>query len=316
MNTATIVIVGPTAVGKTKLSIDLAKRLNSEIINGDAFQVYRGMDIGTAKVSKEEAEGVTHHLIDICKPEQPYTAAEYQQDARRIIENIRLKGKPPILVGGTGFYIKAALFDYQFSSTGANPAYRRQLEQIAACEGKGVLFERLKKVDPIAAKRIHPNNLIRVIRALEVYHETGKPFSLHKSDETVRPLYPYLCIGLSMNRQLLYRRINERVDQMIHEGLVDEAHDLYTRGLKDAQAMQAIGYKEFIPYFEGGTSCEASVEQLKKNSRHYAKRQLTWFRRQMSVDWFDMSDALVNFDAKSEEIYRFVLRKLDGHSDS
>jgi tRNA dimethylallyltransferase len=308
MNRTTIVIVGPTAVGKTKLSVVLAKRFHSEIINGDAFQVYRGMNIGTAKVTKEEAEGVPHHLIDIREPNETYTAADYQGDARRMIDIISTEGKMPILVGGTGFYIKAALFDYQFASSGANPEYRRELARIVQEGGGRELFDRLERVDPVAAKRIHPNNLVRVMRALEVYHETGKPFSDHSQDETVQqPLYPYLCIGLTMERETLYARIDARVDQMMNEGLLDEARSLYEKGLGEAQAMQAIGYKEFVPYFDDNLPLEEAVNQLKKNSRHYAKRQLTWFRRQMPVHWFDMTEALHDFPAKAEEIYQFIL---------
>ncbi|MFT8312316.1 MAG: tRNA (adenosine(37)-N6)-dimethylallyltransferase MiaA [Sporolactobacillus sp.] len=302
----TIVIVGPTAVGKTKLSIALAKRFNSEIVNGDAFQVYRGMDIGTAKVTEEEADGVTHHLINICEPSEPYTAADYQHDARKVLESVSSEGKMPILVGGTGFYIKAALYDYQFASIGANPEYRRELTRMAQEEGGEALFALLKHVDPVAAERIHPNNLVRVIRALEVFHETGKRFSDHVQAETVRPLYPYLCIGLTMERSILYARIDMRVDQMIDEGLLEEAQLLYKRGLRNAQAMQAIGYKEFIPFFDGLCSLDHAVNQLKKNSRHYAKRQLTWFKRQMPIQWFDMTDALQDFSRKAEEIYSFI----------
>ncbi|MET1249593.1 tRNA (adenosine(37)-N6)-dimethylallyltransferase MiaA [Sporolactobacillus sp. STCC-11] len=308
MKRTTIVIVGPTAVGKTKLSVALAKRLHSEIINGDAFQVYRGMNIGTAKVTNEEAEGVPHHLIDIREPNEAYTAAEYQCDARRMIDTISSEGKMPILVGGTGFYIKAALFDYQFASSGANPEYRRELARIVREGGGRELFDQLARVDPIAAERIHPNNLVRMMRALEVYHETGKPFSNHSPDESVQPLYPHLCIGLTMERETLYARIDARVDQMMDEGLLEEARSLYERGLGKAQAMQAIGYKEFIPYFDDTCPLDEAVNQLKKNSRHYAKRQLTWFRRQMPVHWFDMTEAVHNFSAKAEEIYSFILK--------
>ncbi|MCO7125641.1 tRNA (adenosine(37)-N6)-dimethylallyltransferase MiaA [Sporolactobacillus shoreicorticis] len=306
MKQTTIVIVGPTAVGKTQLSIMLAKRFHSEIVNGDAFQVYRGMDICTAKITEAEAEGVTHHLIDIREPSEPYTVADYQRDARQTLETLSSEGKIPILVGGTGFYIKAALYDYRFASSGANPKYRRKLMRIAQEEGGDALFARLKHVDPIAAERIHPNNVVRVIRALEVYHETGTPFSDRVRNETVRQLYPYLCIGLTMERELLYTRINARVDQMMDGGLLEEARSIYNQGLRNAQAMQAIGYKEFIPFFDGTCPLEEAVSQLKKNSRHYAKRQLTWFRRQMSIQWFDMTDVLDDFSTKAEEIYCFI----------
>ncbi|MCO7174786.1 tRNA (adenosine(37)-N6)-dimethylallyltransferase MiaA [Sporolactobacillus kofuensis] len=306
MNRKIIVIVGPTAVGKTKLGVELAKRFSSEVINGDAFQIYRGMDIGTAKVTIEEAEGIPHHLIDICDPNEDYSAADYQRDARLVIQEMANEDKLPIVVGGTGLYIKAALFNYQFSSSGSNPDYRRQLVAFVKEHGEQELYERLKKVDPVAAQRIHPNNLVRVMRALEVYHETGQPFSAHAQHETEQSLYPFLCVGLTMERSRLYSRINQRVDQMISDGLLDEAESLYRLGYQKTQAMQAIGYKEFIPYFNGSVSLEEAVDQLKKNSRHYAKRQLTWFRRQMPVHWFDMTEAIEDFPSKADEIYHFV----------
>lgn len=310
MNGNVIVIVGPTAVGKTKLGVDLAKRFGSEVINGDAFQVYKGMDIGTAKVTAEEAEGVPHHLIDICDPGEDYSAANYQHDARQVIKEMSAQKKIPILVGGTGFYIKAALFDYQFSSSGANPDYRRELARLAEEKGGEALFDQLRRVDPVSAERIHPHNLVRVIRALEVFHETGKPFSDHAQEETEQPLFPFLCIGLTMERTILYSRIDARVDQMMADGLLKEAQLMYQLGLRNAQAMQAIGYKEFIPYFDGEISLEDAVERLKKNSRHYAKRQLTWFRRQMPIHWFDMAEALKDFPSKADEIYHFILEQL------
>ncbi|MCL1630809.1 tRNA (adenosine(37)-N6)-dimethylallyltransferase MiaA [Sporolactobacillus sp. CPB3-1] len=302
----TLVIVGPTAVGKTKLSIYLAKRFQTEIINGDAFQVYRGMDIGTAKVTRQEAQNVPHHLIDICDPSEPYTVADYQIDARRILENLSTRGKMPIIVGGTGFYIKAALYDYHFGSTGADHQYRLSLARFAEEKGKLALHERLKALDPDAAKQIHPNNLVRVMRALEVIHETGRPFSRHDQREISQCLYPFFCIGLTLDRALLYARINARVDQMIENGLINEVRALYDQGLHGAQAMQAIGYKEFIPYFDGRVPLADAIDQLKKHSRHYAKRQYTWFNHQMPIHWIDMTEALDDFQAKAEEIHRFV----------
>ncbi|WP_100487825.1 tRNA (adenosine(37)-N6)-dimethylallyltransferase MiaA [Sporolactobacillus pectinivorans] len=301
-----IVLVGPTAVGKTKLSIELAKHLNGEIINGDAFQIYRGMDIGTAKVSSEEANGVPHHLIDIRNPGDNYSAADYQRDARQTIHEIAGRGKLPILVGGTGFYVKAAVYDYHFPSGGSNPAYRADLEELAQSEGAEALHTRLRAVDPVSAARIHPNNLVRVIRALEVFHETGRRFSEQEYEKKLTPLFETVFIGLTMNRDLLYQRIDSRIDQMVDQGLLQEVCSLYSQGLRDAQALQAIGYKEFFPYFENQCTLEQAVDQLKRNSRHYAKRQFTWFKGQMNVHWFDMGEALNHFSQTAVEVIRYI----------
>jgi tRNA dimethylallyltransferase len=310
MHKQMIAVVGPTAVGKTKLSIFLAKHLKGEIINGDAFQVYRGLDIGTAKISAEETEGVPHHLFDIRNPGETYSAADYQRDARQIIRGIQSRGNVPILVGGTGFYVKSALFDYHFSNVGSNPEYRMYLEEAEKKRGSGFLYEHLKSVDPDAARHIHPNNLVRVIRALEVTHETGIPFSRQQKQVSDVPLFHVMIIGLTMARELLYERINQRVDLMMGKGLLHEVQELYEKGFRDSQAMQAIGYKEFFPYFDGKITLDQAVDQLKKNSRHYAKRQLTWFRRQMDVSWFDMTDALSDFSIQADNILQFVQKKM------
>lgn len=312
MKEKVIVIVGPTAVGKTKLSIELAKRFFGEIINGDAMQVYSGLDIGTAKIRAEEAQGVPHHLIDIRQPEEPYTVAEFQKDARRKISELTHRGKMPVIAGGTGLYIKAALYDYKFSMARADASLRTALLQLAERAGADALHARLKKVDPVSAARIHPHNVKRVIRALEVYRQTGKPFSQMQNRTEVRALYDAIVIGLTMDRPLLYQRINDRVEKMIEKGLVDEVRRLYDRGIRTAQAVQAIGYKEFYPYFDGLITLPQAIETLKKNSRHYAKRQFTWFRRQMDVQWFDMTDSLVHFSKKVEEITAFVTSRLTG----
>lgn len=310
MKEKVIVIVGPTAVGKTRLSIELAKRFCGEIINGDAMQVYCGLNIGTAKISAEEAQGIPHHLIDIRRPEEPYTVAEFQTDARRKISELSDRGKLPVLVGGTGLYIKAALFDYKFSTVGEDASLRTALSQFARREGAAALHARLKKVDPVSAERIHPHNVKRVIRALEVCCRTGRPFSQMQERTGDRPLFDAMIIGLTMDRPLLYRRIDERVERMIETGLVDEARRLYDCGIRSGQAVQAIGYKEFFPYFDGLITLDRAIETLKKNSRHYAKRQFTWFRRQMDVQWFDMTDSLVHFSKKAEEIAAFVSERL------
>ncbi|WJQ08350.1 tRNA (adenosine(37)-N6)-dimethylallyltransferase MiaA [Geobacillus stearothermophilus] len=304
-----VVIVGPTAVGKTRLGIALAKKLGGEIISGDSMQIYKGMDIGTAKVKPDEMDGIPHHLLDIKEPCEPFSVVEFQRLCRALIADISARGRLPIIVGGTGLYIQAAIYDYQFSDAPSDEAYRQALRQLAAEQGVEALHRQLEAVDPESAARIHPRNVRRVIRALEVYHSTGKPFSEWQRGQQKQLLYEAAIIGLTAERSVLYRRINERVDQMIAEGLVDEARALYDRGFRDCQAVQAIGYKELYDYFDGRVSLEEAVEQLKQNSRRYAKRQLTWFRNQMPVEWFDMTDAKM-FTARVEEIFRYIAGKL------
>ncbi|MFT9117859.1 MAG: tRNA (adenosine(37)-N6)-dimethylallyltransferase MiaA [Sporolactobacillus sp.] len=307
MDGKVIAVVGPTAVGKTKLGVYLGKHLNGEVINADASQIYRGMSIGTAKTTAEEQEGVPHHLLDLCDPVDAFSAADYQREARQVITRLVADGKQPILVGGTGFYIKSALYDYQFSNTRIDPAYRREMERVAQEAGVAALYEQLRAVDPEAAESIHPHNKVRVMRALEVFHTTGIPFSKQQRIPKA-PIVPVLYIGLTMPRALLYQRIDARVDQMLAHGLVDEVRHLYDQGLAHSQALQAIGYKEFFPYFKAEASLSACVEQLKKNSRHYAKRQFTWFRGQMDVQWFEMSADQTDFAAMAEKIL-FVARE-------
>lgn len=309
MNEKLIAIVGPTAVGKTKLSIALAKAFNGEIINADAMQVYRGLDIGTAKITAAEADGIAHHLIDIRNPDEPYTVADFQKDARQVISEISRRGRLPILVGGSGLYIKAALFDYRFGSPGANSEFRNAMARIATEKGADFLYEKLRTVDPEAAERIDAHNTVRVIRALEIYHETGEPASRRQIRAPDESLYRLLSIGLSMERPALYRRINARVEQMIDDGLLHEARRLYDRGMQATQAARAIGYKEFFPYFEGKITLEEAVRRLKQNSRRYAKRQMTWFRRQMAVRWFDVTGA-ESGPSELEQIASFVARAL------
>jgi tRNA dimethylallyltransferase len=304
-----VVIVGPTAVGKTKLGIALAKKLGGEIISGDSMQIYKGMDIGTAKVKPDEMDGIPHHLLDIKEPCEPFSVVEFQRLCRALIADISARGRLPIIVGGTGLYIQAAIYDYQFSDAPSDEAYRRALRQLAAEQGAEALHRQLEVVDPESAARIHPHNVRRVIRALEVYHSTGKPFSEWQRGQQKQLLYEAAIIGLTAERSVLYRRINERVDQMIAEGLVEEARALYDRGFRDCQAVQAIGYKELYDYFDGRVSLEEAIEQLKQNSRRYAKRQLTWFRNQMPVEWFDMTDAKM-FAARVEEIFHYIAGKL------
>ncbi|PLS16849.1 tRNA (adenosine(37)-N6)-dimethylallyltransferase MiaA [Bacillus sp. M6-12] len=304
-----LVIIGPTAVGKTKLSVELAKRFNGEIISGDSMQVYKRMDIGTAKISASEMEGIPHFMIDIKEPDEPFNANEFQELAKEIIKDIHKRGKLPIIAGGTGLYIQSVLHDYQFSEAPGDPEYRVKLEQLAAEQGNEAVHNLLREVDPESAGRIHPNNIRRVIRALEIFHCTNKTMSEQLEDQPKESNYDSLIVGLTMERDLLYSRINQRVDLMIQQGLLQEVQSLFESGLKECQSIQAIGYKEIYAYLEGKTMLEEAVEILKQNSRRYAKRQLTWFRNKMDVAWFDMSD-LANFEKKLDEISAYIAGKL------
>jgi tRNA dimethylallyltransferase len=310
-----LVIIGPTAVGKTKLSIEMAKKYNGEIISGDSMQIYRGMDIGTAKIKTDEMEGVPHHLIDIRDPDESFSVAEFQQLVRAKITEIAQKGKLPIIVGGTGLYIQSVIYDYQFSDAAADEEFRRKLEEKVKDIGNDALYQELKELDPESAEQIHPNNVRRVIRALEIYHCTGKTMTEYQKEQTPDLLYQTALVGLTMEREMLYNRINERVDIMMEEGLLDEVKGLYENGLRDCQSIQAIGYKEIYEYLDDRNTLDEAVENLKQNSRRYAKRQLTWFRNKMDVQWFDMSD-VQNFTKKITEISQFVEGKLQVKSNT
>jgi tRNA dimethylallyltransferase len=305
-----IVLIGPTAVGKTKLSIELAKRFNGEIISGDSMQIYKSMDIGTAKVTKEEMEGIPHHLIDIKEPYESFSTAEFQELVRTKIDEISSRGRVPMIVGGTGLYIQSVIYDYHFTDAPSDPSFRNKLEKEAEEHGPDFLHERLKAEDPESASRIHPNNVRRVIRALEIIHCTGKTAAELQENQSPELLYDTAIIGLTMDRELLYKRINLRVDLMLAQGLLEEVKYFYDQGLKECQSIQAIGYKELYDYFAGKINFEAAVENLKQNSRRYAKRQLTWFRNKMNVEWFDMS---VSNDAEKKfaEISKFIEGKLE-----
>ncbi len=307
-----IVLIGPTAVGKTKLSIELAKRFHCEIISGDSMQIYKGLDIGTAKISPPEMEGIPHHLIDIKEPHESFSVFEFQQLVRKKITEISSRGKLPMIVGGTGFYIQSVIYDYRFSDAPSDENFRKKLERRAEIEGKEALYQELAEIDPEAAGKIHPNNLRRVIRALEIYHCTGKPMSYFRKNLKQKLSYDTAVIGLTMERQQLYERINKRVDLMLEKGLLDEVKALHDSGLRDCQSIQAIGYKELYKYLDGMCTFEEAVEELKRNSRNYAKRQLTWFRNQMEVKWFDMTEAVTEegWQKKVGEISMYIEGKL------
>ncbi|TKD72606.1 tRNA (adenosine(37)-N6)-dimethylallyltransferase MiaA [Pseudalkalibacillus hwajinpoensis] len=302
-----VTVLGPTAVGKTKTSIELAKALNGEIISGDSMQIYRGMDIGTAKVTTEEMDGIPHYLIDIKNPTDNFSAAEFQKLATDLVTDINRRGKVAIIAGGTGLYVKAVTHQYAFSEAKEDPEYREKLERLADEEGAVAFHSRLKEIDPISYDRIHPNNVRRVIRALEVYHVTGEPVSTSKDDLPEHSPYNLVNVGLTMDRDLLYDRINRRVDLMMEGGLLEEARGLHASGVLECQSVQAIGYKEIYRFIEGRVSYEEAVNELKQNSRRYAKRQLTWFRHQMELDWFDMTE---DREEKIQTILKVVAGKL------
>lgn len=285
-----VVIVGPTAVGKTDLSLALAEMLQTEIVSGDSMQVYRGMDIGTGKVSREIRERIPHHLIDIVDPDEPYSVAQFQRDATEKIREIHDKNLIPILVGGTGLYIRSVTHLYQFVPAPEDPSFRQEMKQFLQEKGKEALHERLMQVDPVTARRLHPNDTRRVIRALEIHHLTGLPFSRwqHKQQQQPSP-YRLLTIGLTMERQALYRRIHLRIDGMMEAGLADEVACLLEKGYSPSlPSMQGLGYKEIIPYVLGQCSREEAVQEFKKRTRQFAKRQLTWFTRQHEAQWITL----------------------------
>ncbi len=282
-----IVIAGPTAVGKTALSIELAKAVGGEIISGDAVQVYRGMDIGSAKITHEEMAGVPHHLIDIMNPDEQYSAAHFKEMAVPLIEQIHSRGRVPMIVGGTGLYIQSVLYDYQYQDEDSDESRRllNHYEQLST----DVLFRELERVDAAASQTIHRNNRQRLLRALIFKQLHNQSITTQSKNQTISSKYDTLLIGLNMPRELLYERINRRVDMMMSSGLVDEVKALMKAGYSDARSMRAIGYKELMPYIEGELTEEEAVTQLKQNSRRFAKRQLTWFRNQMSLDWYDLT---------------------------
>ncbi|RHW36556.1 tRNA (adenosine(37)-N6)-dimethylallyltransferase MiaA [Neobacillus notoginsengisoli] len=310
-----VAIIGPTAVGKTKLGIEIAKHFNGEVISGDSMQIYRGMDIGTAKVTPGEMEGIPHHLIDIRNPDEVFSVAEFQSLVEEKITDISLRGKLPIIVGGTGLYIQSVLYDYEFTESPADPAFRERLEKLAREEGNEAVHRELALLDPRAAEHLHPNNVRRVIRALEIIKSSGMPLEENRKHNQPGQKYDAAVIGLTMDREKLYDRINQRVDKMVSEGLIEEVQSLYNQGLRDCQSIKAIGYKEIYDYLDGKTTLEESIEILKQNTRRYAKRQLTWFRNKMDVEWVNMT-AETDFSKKVSEIFKVIEGKLQLKSNT
>lgn len=287
-----IIVTGPTAVGKTALSVALAKRLGGEIISADSMQVYRHMDIGSAKASKEEMGGVPHHLIDILEPTQEFNVARFKQLAGEAVRDIASRGAVPIVAGGTGFYIQALLYDIDFTRTEEDPAFRREMEEKARREGPLALHALLSEADPRAAEAIHANNVKRVIRALEFNRQTGMRISDHNEAERQKePAYDSYYYVLTTDRPALYERIDRRVDQMMEQGLVGEVKRLRAMGCcRDMVSMQGLGYKEILSYLEGEVSLDEAVRIIKRDTRHFAKRQLTWFKREREVRWLNLAE--------------------------
>ena len=303
-----IIVTGPTAVGKTALSVALAKRLCGEIISADSMQVYRHMDIGSAKVSEEEMGGVRHHLIDILEPSEEFNVARFKQLAGEAVRDIASRGAVPIVAGGTGFYIQALLYDIDFTQTTEDPAFRREMEEKAGREGPMALHALLREVDPRAADAIHANNVKRVIRALEFNRQTGMRISDHneaeRQKESAFDSYYYV---LTTDRPALYERIDRRVDQMIEQGLVGEVERLRAMGCRqDMVSMQGLGYKEILSYLDGEISLDEAVRIIKRDTRHFAKRQLTWFKREREVRWLNLAD----FGNDLERVAAHVMEEL------
>ena len=284
-----IILTGPTAVGKTKASIGLAKAVDGEIISADSMQVYRHMDIGSAKIKPEEMEGIPHHLIDVLEPDDEFHVVKFQQLAKKAMREIWERGHIPIVTGGTGFYIQALLYDIDFDENEKEDACRKELEAYAREHGAEALHEKLALVDPASAEMIHPNNIKRVIRALEFYEQTGKRISEHNETQRQRESpYAFAYFVLTDDRAHLYERINRRVDQMIEEGLVNEVQALKDKGYtKQLVSMQGLGYKEILDYLDGNCTLEEAIYTIKRDTRHFAKRQLTWFKRERDVIWLD-----------------------------
>lgn len=311
MNKPLLILTGPTAVGKTEISIQLAKECGGEIISADSMQVYQKMNIGTAKITPEQMQGVPHFMIDEWEPDEEFNVFIFQKKVKQYIEEIYRRGHLPILVGGTGFYIQAVLYDIAFTENQQDDSYRTELQKIAESpDGAHILHEQLEKTDVVSAQNIHENNVKRVIRALEYYHFTGEPFSVHNERERQRKSpYNFHYVVLTMDREKLYRRIDARVDEMVREGLIDEVKGLLDAGYKrDLVSMQGLGYKEIAAYLEGECTLADAIYRLKRDTRHFAKRQLTWFRREKEVTFLN-KDNFKNNGEIVKEIWQGCKKK-------
>ena len=303
-----VVLTGPTAVGKTKLSIELAKKIGGEIISADSCQVYKHMDIGSAKIRPEEMEGIPHFLVDELEPSEEFNVVVFQQKTKQYMKEIYERGHIPILVGGTGFYIQAVLYDIHFSQDDDNHQIRKELESMASEKGPEYMHEELRKIDPASADAIHANNVKRVIRALEYYKLTGQRISEHNEEQRNNESpYDFSYFVLNDHRELLYKRIDKRVDEMITEGLVDEVKHLKELGYdRSYVSMQALGYKEIFGYLEGEISLDEAIYIIKRDTRHFAKRQITWFKREKEVLWVNKPDFDYNNDKILDYMYQHI----------
>ena len=304
-----VVLTGPTAVGKTKLSIELAKRIGGEIISADSMQVYKHMDIGSAKIRPEEMENIPHFLVDELEPSEEFNVVVFQQKTKQYMEEIYNRGHIPILVGGTGFYIQAVLYDINFSKDDDNHKIREELETLAKEKGAEYLHEELKKIDPVSAGTIHANNIKRVIRALEYYKLTGQKISEHNEEQRQNESpYDFSYFVLNDHRELLYERIDKRVDEMVVEGLIEEVRKLKSMGYdRSFVSMQGLGYKEIFSFLEGEISLEEAIYIIKRDTRHFAKRQITWFKREKDVIWVNKPE----FEYNNSKILDFMAKHIN-----
>ena len=277
---------GPTASGKTALAIEIARKFDGEVVSCDSMQIYKFMDIGTAKPDQSEQEAVPHHMIDILHPTERCSVADFVKSARECIDDVISRGKLPVLAGGTGLYMDSVLENIVFEDFGSDPQFRAEMQKLADTEGADAIHHLLAEKDPVAAEKIHPNNVRRVIRALEVCHLTGKTFTQVNLESRREPVYDTLILGIDTEREILYERINKRVDKMMEDGLLAEVQNIRDMGIgRDTTAMQAIGYKEILEFLEGAVTLDEAVEKIKMESRRYAKRQMTWFRRNDKIQW-------------------------------
>ena len=290
-----IVICGPTASGKTALSIELAKKINGEIVSCDSMQIYKEMDIGTAKPTKEEMQGIKHYMIDIISPDERYSVADYKKQAKEAIKEILSKGKVPIVVGGTGLYVDSLIYEIDYPEIEFDEKYRKELEQEVEEKGLNTLYEKAKEIDEEAIKKISPNDKKRILRILEIYHATGKnKTEQEKESRKNKPEFDYKVFALNMERSKLYERINKRVDIMIENGLIEEVENVYKKYNEFPTAMQGLGYKEVVQYLEKRLTKEEMIEKIKQETRRYAKRQLTWFRKNKETIWINAEDTIQN----------------------
>ena len=308
-----VVLTGPTAVGKTKLSIELAKRIGGEIISADSMQVYKHMDIGSAKIRPEEMEGIPHFLVDELEPSEEFNVVVFQQKTKQYMDEIYHRGHIPILVGGTGFYIQAVLYDINFSIGDDNHKIREELENLAREKGAGYMHEELRKIDPASADTIHANNVKRVIRALEYFKLTGQKISEHNEEQRQNESpYDFSYFVLNDHRELLYERIDKRVDEMVAEGLIEEVKKLKSMGYdRSFVSIQGLGYKEIFSFLEGEISLEEAVYIIKRDTRHFAKRQITWFKREKEVIWVNKP----GFDYDNDKILEFMQKQINSSAN-